>query len=406
MLEELFDSNLYLIEFASFFKLTHQKVNDFLYFRLYQNQQNCSSFVPAKYRHYKCLINKMTTKDYSNRPSCEEVINDDLFCVDQLEAEAIDESQAILKIEEKNETDSEGKEYNIRRKFIWRQKVAHFFLFITLILVSLILYYSIPQSKESYRDLTLKNECLQRTEFNSKRLINETIFCNGIYALNFIEIRKIGGGIHGSVYEAVDKLNNQNYAIKKIRIKNIQDLFRIEPQIPLINSFEFRENFVRYYRIWLEERNIDYVDSNENKFTLFVQMELCDKTLEETIHELDEKLKTQQNGILMSYFIKSELFLQILKSINYLHQNGIIDGNMKPSNVLMKKDHYSNSAKAKITDFGFWKIFDLNESKFIDKKIAKYRSQERLKNNNFDKMSDIFSLGVIAEEMFSFEFFE
>jgi hypothetical protein len=289
MLEELFDANLYFIQFVSFFKLTHQKANCFLYFRLYQ--ENCSSFVLAKYRHYKCLFNKMTTEDSSNRPSCEEIINDDnLFCFEQPEAEEIDEFQASLKIEDINETNFGGSEYVTRRNFskrmfIWSQKVTYSILFIILILASLIFYYSIPLSKESYRGSTLKNECLQNTEFNSKRFINETIFCNGIYALNFIEIRKIGDGIHGSVYEAVDKLSNQNYAIKKIHIKDIKDLFRIKPEIPLINSFEFRENFVRYYRICLEERNIEFdVDFNENKFTLFVQMELCDKTLEEMIN--------------------------------------------------------------------------------------------------------------------------
>jgi serine/threonine protein kinase len=55
-------------------------------------------------------------------------------------------------------------------------------------------------------------------------------------------------------------------------------------------------------------------------------MEFCDKTLEEIIHEFKNYANFRKDSLLMRvyFYIASSLFIEIVKGVQYLHENNII----------------------------------------------------------------------------------
>jgi serine/threonine protein kinase len=131
-------------------------------------------------------------------------------------------------------------------------------------------------------------------------------------------------------------------------------------------------------------------------------MELCDKTLKDVINEMDENSVIKSGEILtpIGYYIASELFIEILQSVYFLHQQNppIIHRDLKPENILLKKD---NERLVKIADFGLVAIHEFaQQSHTIDKGTPKYMAPEVIKTSKYDIKSDIYSLFVIMQELF------
>ena len=93
------------------------------------------------------------------------------------------------------------------------------------------------------------------------------------------------------------------------------------------------EYVVKYYNSWTEAKIID--NSIEN--FIYIQMELCSQNLKTIIELIDglneEKFKS------IKYFIRSEIFIEIIECLNYLHScyPPIIHRDLKPLNVLINR---------------------------------------------------------------------
>jgi calcium-dependent protein kinase len=133
-------------------------------------------------------------------------------------------------------------------------------------------------------------------------------------------------------------------------------------------------------------------------------MELCDKTLDDVIKELtnDSILKSTESLTRIGYYIASQIFIQILESVNHLHKQNppLIHQGLKTANILLKKSEAKGFC-VKIADFGYAAHHKFSkQSHSLDKGTNKYMAPEVIESKKYNTKADIYSLGVIFQNLF------
>jgi hypothetical protein len=270
-----------------------------------------------------------------------------------------------------------------------------------------------PQSTkyESFEDILSSNINYNRKKFEKLIEFKDSFVTSGFYSKNFEEIKKLGFGSFGCVFK-VKRIGYSAYsAIKKIEftsvVKNeiIRESLIREYLNYLIISRDYSENkyLVKHLYAWFEESD----NPNESGISLFIQMELCDKTLEDVINELTNNsiLKTTKSLTTIGYYIASQVFIEILEGVNYLHKQNppLIHRDLKPANILLRKCDQKGFC-VKIADFGYMVIHKFSEqSHSIDKGTPKYTAPEVTKSRKYNTKADVYSLGIIFEDLFDLE---
>jgi serine/threonine protein kinase len=131
-------------------------------------------------------------------------------------------------------------------------------------------------------------------------------------------------------------------------------------------------------------------------------MELCDKNLKDLMMEIRSEFYIENFEALspIGYYIASQLFIEILESVQYLHEKNIIHRDLSPYNILLKKED-NNERFVKIGDFGIIAIYD-KEKKSYTKDIGNtiYMAPEVGSCNEYGTISDIYTLGILLMELF------
>lgn len=146
-----------------------------------------------------------------------------------------------------------------------------------------------------------------------------------------------------------------------------------------------------------------FADKNQNRSTLFIQMELCKETLDEWLQKRNSS--EFSNGIVNDSRNRT-IFQEILKGVDCIHKAGIIHRDLKPNNIFL-----TDTMNVKIGDFGLATRFqqiegnlDLegNEPAPLSKGVGTvmYSAPEQKTGCNYDNKSDIYSLGLILYEMY------
>lgn len=166
---------------------------------------------------------------------------------------------------------------------------------------------------------------------------------------NYTEICELGSGSYGNVYKTYHIFEQSFYAIKKIESKYQygtidKNIFR---EIQLFSKLE-HPNIVRYYSSWFYNT------------TLYIQMELCDYTLR---HYIDNLIHNDD------ILTRCKYFNDIIKGIQYLHNNNIIHRDIKPSNIMFKSGHI------KICDFGLSRYIHIGTNN-SNRTLIKAREQD------------------------------
>jgi serine/threonine protein kinase len=157
------------------------------------------------------------------------------------------------------------------------------------------------------------------------------------------------------------------------------------------------------------EENKSSISSSEvfkpNKaLLLHIQMEFCLMTLREVIKKLNSELNQKLSQVItsLSYYISSELFKEILESVDYLHKQKVIHRDLKPNNILITDG--MNGRFVKIADFGLATIHEFDGQTHTKYKgTIRYAAPEVMRSRNYDIKADIYSLGVILQELFNID---
>lgn len=247
----------------------------------------------------------------------------------------------------------------------------------------------------SYYNLSLSQE-LTRFEFGFIR--------DGFFEKYFKEPKKLGEGSYGSVFEVqnnkqlIFKTKEKHLAVKKITFKKEHLKEFIRELLRFLFVFKLSRIYVvEHLRFWLE--NIP-----EDKMIFFIAMQLCDKSLKQIMEEFEcnPNLKIDGRLTLIGYYIVSQMFIEIIECAQHLHENNVIHRDLSPNNIMLKIDE-DNRRCIKIIDFGLIAIQEFAELKqehSSDVGTIKYQAPEVIEGKVYDTKADIFSLGLILEQLF------
>jgi hypothetical protein len=289
-----------------------------------------------------------------------------------------------------------------------------------------------PQSTkyESFEDISRAiNRIYNMKTFEKLIEFEDSFFKNGFYSKHFEEIKKLGFGSFGSVFEVKIRENTnfdfsgkstgfdlrkmieieskEHKAIKRMdfSLENKSEIIKEYLNFSVISRGIYFENeyLVKHIDAWFEES----IDANIPKISLYILMELCEKTLDDVIKEFEKESHLKTNGTLTSvgYYIVSQIFIQILEGVNHLHKQNppLIHRDLKPANILLKKRD-QKGFRVKIADFGLIAIHYFPEqSHTLDKGTTKYMAREVIESKKYDTKADVYSLGIIFQNLLSLD---
>jgi eukaryotic-like serine/threonine-protein kinase len=242
----------------------------------------------------------------------------------------------------------------------------------------------------------------------ARDLLNENQKLNGGRRLGHYEIiEQIGAGGMGEVYLARDAKLDRRVALKILPPEFSADTERMRRFVREAKSASAlnHPNIITIYEI------------GEVEGTHFIATEFIDGAT------LSEYLKTER----LNFKSALEIAVQIASALNEAHQSGIVHRDIKPDNVMIRKN-----GLAKILDFGIAKLSEQKGNKGEKEKgktdaddaapplarrlpfspspylsttpgmiigTANYMSPEQAKGKEIDARSDIFSFGIVFYEM-------
>jgi serine/threonine protein kinase len=320
----------------------------------------------------------MTQKDNDIRPDCSEIL-------DQIHSWTLN-SKDIMREKEFDQVKQQAKKIeNVKERII----------------------FDILEKKlENPRPVNkFQNEALNKKAFPQ----------SGRFVEKFGQIRIISTGFTSTVYRAMNRTDSNSYAIKRIKIFNDDDYREsIFSEWKIISKLR-SDYIIKYFSIWLEEiekKNINNMNKSKDntivnfnrkeEIWLYIQMELCYKTLEEVLKQMETEMKEWHKMVSISYFVLSQLLKEILESVDYLHKQNppFIHEKLNTKNILITYGMNGRFIKLSNLFSKTTEKFDeqMNRNKYESK--SKYIAPEYL-FGEYDTKADIYSLGVIIMDLFS-----
>lgn len=198
----------------------------------------------------------------------------------------------------------------------------------------------------------------------------------------------LGTGTFGDVYR-VEKGGNE-YAMKDIVIGAKVDNLILQMEVDSHKSIPKHDNIV------------EFIDSFKSKYNWYIVLEYCALgTLEDYViaHRPDKDIATS-------------FMLDMARGLHHLHSNNIVHRDIKPENILMVKGPYG-IPRCKISDFGVARFGTVESDPGLNNGAVQeeryfqslcgtpYFLAPEVKNRQYTKSCDVFSLGIVFYLLFS-----
>jgi serine/threonine-protein kinase len=207
----------------------------------------------------------------------------------------------------------------------------------------------------------------------SEGIVSSTVFANRYHIIS-----KLGAGGMGVVYHAHDLKLEYEVALKMIRHEHLADA--------QIRKWLYQE--VKLARA-ISHHNVAHIyDLGEWEDHEFFSMEYIDgQTLQQRL----------QNQGPMPWPEGKQVLRQICQGLLAAHQVGVIHRDLKPSNIML-----APQGRVVLVDFGIAQQSTTGTDAPLLKMAGtpKYVAPEVLSNGPIDHRADIYSLGIVAIEIF------
>lgn len=197
--------------------------------------------------------------------------------------------------------------------------------------------------------------------------------------------RTIGKGASSEIYQVFDQLTQETVALK-----------RLSPEAQLFSDLpltELRLLFMREFRVLASLHHPNIMEVMDYGFDEFQQPYF-------TMDLLEHGQDLISYGVGCSLSEKIHLFLQVLQALKYLHRHGVIHRDLKPSNILINPLNHS----VRVLDFGLASMSGIDSNASLSDRLVGtmlYMSPEVLYGHEATISSDLYSLGLVAYELFA-----
>jgi hypothetical protein len=218
--------------------------------------------------------------------------------------------------------------------------------------------------------------CRSKTEA-TKWINGMRTVCNFRKFEDFYLIKEeLGEGNFGKVYLGKNKQTNEEVAVKVLNKltgseKQVSEADIIRTEIEIL-KFSKHRNIVKYIDHFEDHRNIYLIEE-------FLCMNL-------------ETYLVSKNGAIHENKVRN-IMQQIGEGVEYLHNNGVVHGDIKPQNILLSEE--TGKMYYKIIDFGLSKILGEGEYYYKGLGTLLFIAPEVYLNIGFNHKADIWSLGVL-----------
>lgn len=188
-----------------------------------------------------------------------------------------------------------------------------------------------------------------------------------------IETKIIGEGSYGSVQRCQFKDTGQWRAIKTINKSQVKNQEQFREEMAIMKLLD-HPNIVRLYETFEDARNV------------YLVLELC------TGGELFDRIVSDGK---FTEQAAAKCVQQMLRAVNYLHQNMIMHRDLKPENWLLSSAAEAiQKTELKLIDFGLSKRFSPGQFASTKAGTPYYVAPEVLEGK-YAEQSDVWSIGVI-----------
>lgn len=157
------------------------------------------------------------------------------------------------------------------------------------------------------------------------------------YAREFDQLREIGHGSFGTVFQVRNRSDGKEYAVKRKNRedRSCLDIKRTVAELTAAFGVSDHPNCVRHYQAWEEQGH------------LFIQTELCDQSLEKWL--IDHVGRPVEEEQIWQFLLDLSLGLQ------HIHSQGFVHLDIKPANTMISYFTMQDKNRhmiLKIGDFG------------------------------------------------------